>query len=287
MISIKKDFASVPDKLDTVERTDLIKLSLTEKNKHDFKPKVYRDGTLKELETLYHHKCGYCETDTTAGAPMQVDHYRPKAEVTKEKEHEGYYWIAYEWSNLLLSCSRCNNKKRNQFPITGIRVTSPTLNPDGMPDDDSRLATSPLFQNEKPLLLHPEIDKVEDFFIFLPDGRLAPIGDNPRALETISICQLNRSELVLKRLSVLNKLFNRIQKELKELEAKVINGEQAQHSIKRVFEELVLLQSPENEYSRFGYFMFVKFEKFFIERFPPKQGQAVRKLFELFLEKKL
>lgn len=282
MISIEKDFASIPDKLNTVERTDLIKLSLTEKNKHDFKSKVYRDGTLKELETLYHHKCGYCETDTTAGAPMQVEHYRPKAEVTKEKEHEGYYWIAYEWSNLLLSCSRCNNKKRNQFPITGIRVTSPTLNPDGMPDDDSRLATSPLFQNEKPLLLHPEIDQVEDFFIFKPDGTIEALNADPRASKTIEICGLNRNELVIKRLKVLNELFDAIQLELKELAAGTIETKEARHGIKRIFQKLILLQRADNQYSRFGYFMFTKFDKFFTERLPPKQGEATKRFFELF-----
>ena len=287
MISIKKDFAEVPATLATNERDRLIREALTEKNKHNFKSKVYRDGSLAPLKTLYHNKCAYCETNTVAGAPMQVEHYRPKAEVAKEKEHEGYYWIAYEWSNLLLSCAICNNKKRSQFPIAGVRVASPILNPDGMPDDDSRLATSSFFQDEAPLLLHPEIDEVEDFFIFLPDGTLEPIDNHPRALATISICQLNRPELVVKRLSILNKLFNGIQKELKELEEQIIDGKQARHAIKRIFEELVLLQSPENEYSRFGYFMFVKFEKFFVERFPPKQSEAIKRLFELFLEKKL
>jgi hypothetical protein len=28
------------------------------------------------ITDIYHRKCGYCETDTTAGAALQVDHYR-------------------------------------------------------------------------------------------------------------------------------------------------------------------------------------------------------------------
>lgn len=287
MISIKKDFASVPVKLNTDERTDLIKLSLTEKNNHDFKSKVYRDGTLKELETIYQNKCGYCETDTTAGAPMQVEHYRPKAKVTEDATHEGYYWVAYEWSNLLLSCAKCNNKKRNRFPVQGIRVSNPVLGVSGVPDDDSRLANSTFFQSEQASLLHPEIDSVEDFFIFKPDGKIEALNSNPRALETIKMCNLNRPELVVKRLGILNKLFDAIQKELRDLEAGTITVDQARHAIKCRFEELLLLQKPENQYSRFGFFMFSKFDQFFANRLPAKQGDAVKKLFQLFLEKKL
>lgn len=288
MISVKKNFTVVPVTLDTAERSALITLSLIEKNKHDFKPKVYRDGTLKALEELYHHKCGYCETDTTAGAPMQVEHYRPKAKITKETTHEGYYWLAYEWSNLLLSCAKCNNKKRNYFPILGTRVSVPLLNAAGLPDDDHRLANSTVFQQEQALLFHPEIDAVEEFFIFKPDGRIEALNANPRALKTIEICGLNRNELVVKRLKVLNELFDSIQVELKELAAGTINVQQARHGIKRIFQKLFSLQKADTQYSRFGYFMFTKFDKFFIERIPSdRQRDAVKKLFQLFLKNQL
>lgn len=282
MICIKKDFANPPAQLDTTERMNLIKLTLTQKGKHSFKKKVYRDGTLAALEKLYHGKCAYCETDTRAGAPMQVEHYRPKAKVTEDDTHEGYYWIGYEWSNLLLSCAKCNNAKRNRFPIAGTRFSAPTLTQEGLPDNASRLADSQVFQGEKPLLLHPEIDKIESFFVFLPNGKIEVIEGNERALETIRICGLNRKDLVEKRLKILNSFFDRLQKELKDLDAQVITVVQARHAIKRIFEELALLQSPQNEYSRFGYFMFFKFDKFFSERFAPKQQQAIKALFALF-----
>jgi hypothetical protein len=30
----------------------------------------------------------------------------------------GYYWLAYEWSNLLISCQLCNQEfKKNRFPL--------------------------------------------------------------------------------------------------------------------------------------------------------------------------
>jgi len=287
MISVKKDFTVVPAALDTAERTALIMLSLTEKNKHDFKLKVYRNSILLELKKVYHNKCGYCETEESAGAPWQVEHYRPKAKVTEDADHKGYYWIAYEWSNLLLSCAICNNKKRNRFPIKGTRITNPVLTASGLPDDDSRLANSDFFQNEKALLLHPEIDTVEDFFIFKPDGEIEALDSSLRALETIKICDLNRSDLVFRRLRVLNKLFDAIQKELRELEDGKITIDRARHAIKRRFEELHQLQQPENQYSRFAFFMYTKFEQFFTERLPFKQQKAVRKLFQLFLNNQL
>lgn len=282
MIRVEKDFSNPPVKLTTDERTRLIQLTLSEKGKHEFKKKVYRDSVYDDLVVLYHGKCAYCETDTRAGAPMQVEHYRPKAKVTEDNLHEGYYWIGYEWSNLLLSCSKCNNKKRNHFPVSGMRVASPTLTQEGLLDADSIIANSEVFQQEQALLLHPEIDEAERLFIFLPDGTVHAANQNLRAIETIKICDLNRKDLVEKRLKILNYFFDQLQTELRDLEMQKINEEKARHAIKRLFEKLALLQNPKNEYSRFGYFMFVKFDKFFSERLPTKQGNAAKRLFEQF-----
>lgn len=50
-----------------------------------------------------------------------VEHFRPKAGWIQniEQLHEpGYYWLAYEWENLLLSGQRCNqHHKKNFFPL--------------------------------------------------------------------------------------------------------------------------------------------------------------------------
>ncbi|GLU50586.1 HNH endonuclease [Dyadobacter frigoris] len=183
MISVKKDFAALPHKLVKSKRLELILDSIATKNSHKFKSAVYRNTTLEVLETLYNHKCAYCETDTSAGAPMQVEHYRPKAKVTEDTTHSGYYWIAYEWSNLILSCSKCNRKKSNYFPITGIRISAPIIGVDGLPNDESKLINSQYFTDEGALLLNPEIDIVEAHFIFKPNGEIE--GLTPQAKETI------------------------------------------------------------------------------------------------------
>ena len=51
-----------------------------------------------------------------------VEHYRPKAGYRQDAEdplgRPGYYWLAYEWSNLLFCCQICNQRfKRNLFPL--------------------------------------------------------------------------------------------------------------------------------------------------------------------------
>ncbi|MEZ5007772.1 MAG: hypothetical protein R2753_06420 [Chitinophagales bacterium] len=64
----------------------------------------------KELVNSQGKKCCYCEKPIDKG---DLEHYRPKkgwkqnngAAMTKP----GYYWLAYRWRNLLLSCkiTRC------------------------------------------------------------------------------------------------------------------------------------------------------------------------------------
>lgn len=85
----------------------------------NLKQRVWRE--LKELfiNALFHEKCAYCESRTTANFPLHVEHYRPKAGVTEKRneddpkirdviDHPGYFWLAYEWYNLILACANCN-----------------------------------------------------------------------------------------------------------------------------------------------------------------------------------
>ena len=88
-------------------------------------------GRLKNwLAKASEYKCWYCEAKSPR-APFDVDHFRPKLGITvdgvKLAGHDGYYWLAYEWSNFRLSCQRCNRPendgadvlhgKANEFPV--------------------------------------------------------------------------------------------------------------------------------------------------------------------------
>src|SRR5262249_41491941 len=75
----------------------------------DFDQDIYAHGSVKEaLRRAQHDKCAFCESKMCHTGFGDVEHYRPKAGY-KQREGDalgrpGYYWLAYEWSNLLLSC---------------------------------------------------------------------------------------------------------------------------------------------------------------------------------------
>ncbi len=167
----------------------------------EFDDDIWRD--LKPfLVERFHGKCMYCEGSYLAGSYLDVEHYRPKKKVTidkksgntvkikdakgNEKDHPGYYWLAYDWRNLLLSCEKCNrgSGKMNQFPIKGKRACC----------REDRL------EEEDPLLLNPyeEENPGEHFEISQIDGLIE--GSTEKGKRTIDICDLNREELYTRRL---------------------------------------------------------------------------------------
>lgn len=65
-----------------------------------------------------HGKCCYCERKRDK-RESDVEHFRPKAEVKEAGEdHQGYWWLAYSWENLLIACKTCNQEyKKSKFPL--------------------------------------------------------------------------------------------------------------------------------------------------------------------------
>lgn len=97
---------------------------------------------------LFFNKCAYCECKVLPGAFGDVEHYRPKGKVDEDEEHPGYYWLAYDITNLLPSCEPCNRAraKMNHFPVEGRHARAP-----------QELAA------EQPLLLNPYDRTVNPF----------------------------------------------------------------------------------------------------------------------------
>lgn len=161
------------------------------------------------LRKLYHNKCAYCEK--TEYKP-DVEHYRPKKRITKVIGN-GYYWLCYEWTNLLPACSECNSKngKWNQFPVLGQRVSSPLFLADGNLDFSACLANSVHLQRERPFLLHPEVDIPENYFrLNWENGELIGIDSEGRGNQTIEICDLQRGNLIVKREVIIHDFTKRI-----------------------------------------------------------------------------
>ncbi len=102
---------------------------------HDCHPGDYRSGskkfsfdkniydTVKDmLLEAQHQKCCYCESKGNATSYGEIEHFRPKGGVKQKQgqslQYPGYYWLAYDWDNLLVSCKRCNpSHKGNLFPL--------------------------------------------------------------------------------------------------------------------------------------------------------------------------
>jgi uncharacterized protein (TIGR02646 family) len=151
------------------------------KLKFSFDDGIYGHATVKQaLIDAQHSKCCFCERK--AGQDGDVEHFRPKSGSRQTAKgrllRPGYYWLAYDWNNLFLSCSACNQRhKRNLFPLSNPdqRVTSHT-------DDIAQ---------ESPLLLHPVLQDPEEYIGFRKEIPFA-IDDNPLGKETIKGCGLKR-----------------------------------------------------------------------------------------------
>lgn len=202
MKAVTKNFDRPPAILLTNNLADVINIS-DPLHKNKIRQSIYGHATVVEkLRNIYSYKCAYCE----AYEPEpEVEHYRPKKGVTGEV-HDGYYWLCYEWSNLLPACHDCNKQrsKGNHFPVEGTRQTTPVFISGAIDLNESRLNSNSLSVLEIPLLLNPEFPTFDPFAYFKIDanGKFIP-QPNETTLEyrkanaTIEKIRLNRDKLLL------------------------------------------------------------------------------------------
>lgn len=171
-----------------------------------FKEKDFPDHWGKHkyhfIEAQYKGKCAYCETQVIAGSSGDVEHFRPKAycqalsSAANRNDYvgqrpgrrnvgartEGYWWLAYDWRNYLLSCNRCNAVwKKNQFPVKA-----------------GRLAHGNKFSKEEPFLINPfKVDPEKHFDFNATTGQIR--GLTPQGIVTIDVCGLDRRSLEVQR----------------------------------------------------------------------------------------
>jgi hypothetical protein len=214
---VEKDLNDVPPSLSAAQTlADLEKIALKDASvsiKSSVYKGDYKDGEGKSqsrvreiLNKFYKNKCAYCEQTCKA----EIEHYRPKKGVNGIT-HDGYYWLCYSWSNLIPSCRYCNTEggKGNHFPILNDskRVIAPSFASGKLDIRKCNASSSPLI-DEVPYLLHPEIDKKpEEYLTFkISDDKngvsIVGIDKHGRGHKTIEICNLNRNDLRLNRLTV-------------------------------------------------------------------------------------
>lgn len=91
--------------------------------KFEFNSRIYGAKSVKNaLLKAQYNKCCYCESKFLSASYGAVEHFRPKGAVKQKRgqteESPGYYWLSYDWDNLLVSCERCNSShKGSLFPL--------------------------------------------------------------------------------------------------------------------------------------------------------------------------
>jgi uncharacterized protein (TIGR02646 family) len=173
--------------------------ALREAAAHEARREVYgHDWVRAALEALFHDKCAYCETKITGGTDWEVEHFRPKARVAERLDHPGYFWLAYEWSNLYPSCTLCNQRRRDRPRWGDCSLAGTGGKGDQFPlVDEGERAMSPHddLDREKPLLLDPCRDNPDRVLSYNLLGEIIATGDHPRAKATIAIFHLDRRRL--------------------------------------------------------------------------------------------
>jgi uncharacterized protein (TIGR02646 family) len=162
----------------------------TGRRSFEFDSNLYAHETVKQaLREAQHRKCAFCESKFAHISYGDVEHFRPKAGWRQEEAEPlgrpGYYWLAYDWANLFLSCTLCNQQfKKNLFPLQ-----TPERRARNHKDDVTA---------EDPLLIDPAEDDPEALISFREEVPYALKG-NARGEATIRTLGLRREELAEQR----------------------------------------------------------------------------------------
>ena len=189
------------------------------------------------LTNVFNNKCAYCETQILRFVG-DAEHFRPKGRVsvpvkegkrkTKvvsiqddsggEVNHPGYFWLAYNWKNLLPACQICNrNGKRDLFPVGNAHRAAARLKAEDVAKlkfsdpsvrfpDMYYLDPEDLDELEGRLLLHPYFDVPSAHLEFGPDGCVNALDDIGRI--SIELYKLKDSDLDKARGVAQNDFFN-------------------------------------------------------------------------------
>lgn len=152
-----------------------------------------KDNKVKKfLHRSQHGKCCYCERRRDLNGEPDIEHFRPKAKVKENPNHLGYWWLAYDWDNLLLSCKQCNQHKSTKFPLKNESKRAFSENND--------------LRKEEPILINPLTENPEDFIYYhIPQNNERPLmikalGKCERSNRTINeLTGMNKKELLEER----------------------------------------------------------------------------------------
>jgi len=188
---------------------------------------AYSEPDVKDaLIELFKGKCAYCESRFLHVYSGDVEHFRPKGEIEEATPNKkpGYYWLAADWTNLLLSCRNCNQKlkhlifgkleketmgKMNQFPLdNGFKHIQ----------SHKTYTKNITAEEQNRLLINPCIEKPENYFKYESVGVIKPKvttgKDFQMAEKSIAIYVLQRMPLVQAREKVYIEITAQMQRVL-------------------------------------------------------------------------
>jgi uncharacterized protein (TIGR02646 family) len=153
--------------------------------KMEFDSSIYGDITVKQaLISDQFEKCCFCEAIFSDNSYGDVEHFRPKKAYKKRRAsgltYPGYYWLAYDWTNLMFSCEKCNRSfKGNLFPLDDETTRKPY-------HDHANLLV-----NEDRLLIDPNIEDPSLFMTFKEEVPV-PLNNNAKGAMSIKAFNLER-----------------------------------------------------------------------------------------------
>ncbi len=260
MISIYKTVVKKPKVLDN----DNIQLKLldiiSEQSPGEKIKNLYNHSEVRiALNKLYNNKCAYCEQKIPEGYSERIDHFRPKNKIRKVDNHKGYWWLGYEWTNLLPTCEKCNIKKSNKFPLKNgenTRISDNLENEEFLQNKTFNFSNFKIdrLEKEERLLLKPEIDKVEEHLFFIPTGEIKYLTE--KGEKSIEVYDLNRNSLILERRRIIDEVINDIIDIFS-------NYEQHTDLLKKLFKNKVEY-TEEKDYSFFRFFIKYFFNSFVV-----------------------
>ena len=144
------------------------------------------------FESVFGAKCWYTES-ANPGTDDDIDHFRPKGAIAEREDHGGYWWEAFNWMNLRLSCHRANRLRVN--PETG--TTHGKGNHFPLLTEDERWMTPAEPNHECPALLDPTDPADPPLVSFSQDGRVALSAPHTNSQEAQTRFEISRVHLHL------------------------------------------------------------------------------------------
>lgn len=166
-------------------------------------------------------KCWYCEAEEIR-SDMPVDHFRPKNKVEDDKQHGGYWWLAFDWQNYRCACTFCNSRRVFDETEGGKACRFPLENPDErafLPEENIKL------NNERPNFLDPFNLDDEKLLWFDNDG--LPIA-SPSATDRQQTKVKNTIEIFHLHETKINRARNKVRLEVERQVRKIRDNDDVQ-----------------------------------------------------------